>query len=278
MGAHKLQILLIVVLSLIILWQQADRERSTGASSDSNTDRLPDPPVSRLQQRIDTLESDLDRETLARQSLERRLRNLEQAGPQNLEESYVNEPDEAAVETAGDDSRIPDKEIIEQRLMTAGMAPETIRAMQLVVDRNKLERLQLRDRAIREGWQDNLEYSERMHELSDPMRGLREEFGDQAYDLYLYSSGYPNRIQVREVFTGSAADLAGIKSGDIIVSYASSAMFSMTELRKATTEGVAGDTVLMEAVRSQQPYSTSLPRGPLGISMSMTRVEPNRGG
>ena len=217
---------------------------------------------------------------LQRQALERRLTQLEQdkpvivqpTAPENSsEQKFVTESSTGQSDT---DTADASTATLQDKLLSAGLASETIHAIQNRVDRNRLEMLELRDSAIRDGWNETEEFTERMHEMSDPTRGLREEFGDEVYDEYLYASGRANRIRVREVYNGSAAADAGIRAGDILTGYASNRIFSMSELRQATVEGIAGENVLVEVVRDGIPITTTISRGPMGISMSTTRLKP----
>lgn len=231
--------------------------------------------IEQLDQRISLLEQDLSDEIAARLALEERLALYEQTSTQSerpvtntnslsLRDNSSNQIAESNIEEA----------TIEEKLIAEGMPSETIQAMKLTVDQNQLEMLQLRDSAIREGWEESAEFSEQMFALRNPYRGLKEEFGDEAYDLYLYATGTPNRVEIREVYSGSAADDAGIKPGDIFVSYASNPIYSMSTLRQSTLEGAAGETIMVELIRDNKSFTTSVPRGPLGISMSAAVVKP----
>ena len=124
------------------------------------------------------------------------------------------------------------------------------------------------------GWNGVIEYVEKMHELSNPLKGLREEFGDDVYDRYLFATDQPNRVRVRSVIAGSAAQQAGIMPGDLVLGYAGNKIFSMQALRRATTEGLAGAAVLVDLLRNNQPFSVTVTRGPLGIVMESTRLSP----
>ena len=164
---------------------------------------------------------------------------------------------------------------MESQLIAAGMPTETVQAMQQSVDQSRLEMLQLRDRAIREGWDESDEYREQMQRLRNPYSSLRDDFGDEAFDQFLFASGIPNRVQIEEVYSGSAADDAGLIPGDVIVSYADNTIYSMTTLRDSTLEGFAGENILLEVIRDGQPITMNVPRGPLGISMSSMVMKPD---
>ncbi len=234
------------------------------------------PSMQQLNQRISLLEQDLSDEVAARLALEARLIDVEQTKSLSTLMATIDQPSNNAVEVSDPNTQL-NQEIatVEEKLVAIGMPEDTIQAMKLTVDQNQLEMLQLRDRAIREGWDNSNDYTEEMFALRNPYRGLQEQFGDEAYDQYLYATGTPNRVEVREVYSGSAADNAGIRPGDLLVSYASTPVFSMSDLRQSTLEGTSGETILVELIRDDQEYTTSVTRGPLGISMSATVVKPD---
>lgn len=168
----------------------------------------------------------------------------------------------------------PARQNFEQRLIAANIPVDTIQRIQDRISENRLAVLNLRDKASRENWIDTQEYNEKAHQLNNTSSGIREEFGEETYDAYLYASGRPNRVTVQQVYNGSAAQTAGIQPDDIIDSYASKKIYTMNELRQATIQGVPGETVLVELIRDGAPVSTSVPRGPLGISMNITSLAP----
>ena len=234
------------------------------------------PSMQQLNQRISLLEQDLSDEVAARLALEARLIDVEQTKSLSTLMATIDQPSTKAVEVSDPNTQL-NQEIatVEEKLVAIGMPEDTIQAMKLTVDQNQLEMLQLRDRAIREGWDNSNDYTEEMFALRNPYRGLQEQFGDEAYDQYLYATGTPNRVEVREVYSGSAADNAGIRPGDLLVSYASTPVFSLSGLRQSTLEGTSGETILVELIRDDQGYTTSVPRGPLGIWMSAAVVKPD---
>jgi hypothetical protein len=96
---------------------------------------------------------------------------------------------------------------------------------------------------------------------------LREELGDEAYDRYLYANGTPNRVRIRRVLPGSAAQLGGLEEGDVLLSYDGARLFTFEDLRLASYQGEPGDSVVVEIRRSDGLISQAvIPRGPLGIS------------
>ena len=159
-------------------------------------------------------------------------------------------------------------------LIQSGIAPELADSIQQRQDQQSLARLELLDRAAREGFSDSERLTEELEELAESSPSLREELGDSAYDQYLHNAGRANRVAVASVIPGSTADIAGLQVGDVIFSYASSRIFTQQELREATQEGVRDEPVVLEVLRNQQPFTLDATRGPLGITMSALSVPP----
>lgn len=105
---------------------------------------------------------------------------------------------------------------------------------------------------------------------------LRQEIGDAEYEKYLAGTGRPTSVQVMEVFASSAAERAGLKPGDQIVSYAGQRVFDTGELNNLTRQGLPGETVTVEVQRNGQTVQLSVPRGVLGVQAGGGRG--NRGG
>ena len=231
--------------------------------------------IEQLRQRISLLEQDLNEDIAARINLEQRLQDVQQNTSQNQgEDDFGPGLPAVGIDQPKLSQPVNQQDTLEARLIAVGIPQDTIDSMQRTVDQKQWQMLQLRDRAIREGWSDSEDFREQMSELRNPFQGLREEFGDEAYDQYLYATDTPNRVQVQEVYSGSAADDAGLLPGDIIVSYASDPIYSMSTLRQSTLEGVAGETILLEVNRDGSPLTASVPRGPLGITMTGVVVKP----
>ena len=98
---------------------------------------------------------------------------------------------------------------------------------------------------------------------------------DEAYARYLYAVGRPNQVTVQRVLSGSAAETAGLRPGDVLLGYQGERVFAASDLRRATQAGDAGDTVTLEVLRDGQRIQAYVPRGPLGISMSSDSVLPD---
>lgn len=142
-------------------------------------------------------------------------------------------------------------------------------------DRNELDRLELRDLAIREGWFRTDRYRQEVRRLSEETPDLRAEVGDEIYDRYLFASGHDNRVQVTSVINGSPAEAAGIQPGDVVDSYGGEQIFTQAELRGATSDGELGEMVPVRLRRANgSKVQIWLPRGPLGVRMGRTRADP----
>ena len=170
------------------------------------------------------------------------------------------------------DSRVLDP----AHLVQAGI--DTITAEELVRRKNahELQKLELRDRAAREGYLGSKRHMQELQAIIDEDFSLREAIGDDAYDRYLYASGQANRVRVAAVITGSAAEQAGIQPGDLILRYGEQRLFDWRELQQATTEGNRNEYVSISVIRNGEETVLWIPRGPLGVRLSMMRVNPDR--
>lgn len=137
-----------------------------------------------------------------------------------------------------------------------------------------LERLYMRDRAAREGWLNTDRYQEELSRIDEQRVSLRDELGTDVYDRYLFETGEDNRILVDSVIPGSAGDQNGMLPGDVIERYGDEAIFGFRDLRGATTEGEPGELVPVQVRRGGGMVELLLPRGPIGIRLDSTRVEP----
>jgi len=138
----------------------------------------------------------------------------------------------------------------------------------------ELQRLALQDRATRDSYLNSQRYYDELAEINKQDVSLREELGDERYDEYLFTSKQNNRIRISSVMLGSAAEQAGIQKGDIVLSYNNNRMFSWQELKDATSKGQLGEYVSISIYRNGEIYSFSVPRGPLGMQLGATRLEP----
>ena len=159
-------------------------------------------------------------------------------------------------------------------LIRGGIDPTIAEDIVRRKNRVELSRLQLQDKARREGYLDTQRYYDELEAINSNDVDLREELGDEAYDRYLYNSHLTNRVRVSSVMLGSAAEEAGLRKNDIILSYNNKRVFNWRELKQATAEGELGEYVSITIVRDGSIYSLNVPRGPLGIQLGVARVEP----
>ncbi len=161
-------------------------------------------------------------------------------------------------------------------LVAAGFRREDVARFRARLDEIKLKQLYLRDQATREGWIGTPRFAQESGALFGEFVGLRKEFDEPLFDWVLYSTGHPNRVAVQEVISGGAGDSAGLLRGDVIVRYGDQLLLSPGELRTATTQGRAGELVELEVQREGEsaPRRIFVPRGPIGITLAPTSVQP----
>ncbi len=152
----------------------------------------------------------------------------------------------------------------------AGNAEDIVRRKNSV----ELKKLELQDRAKRDNYLGTQRYNDELESINQQDVNLREELGDQRYDEYLFNSKQNNRIKIASVMLGSTAEQVGIQKDDVVLSYDNNRMFSWQELKDATSEGQLGDYVPIDIYRDGAIYSFSVPRGPLGMQLGATRLEP----
>lgn len=270
-------ILLQSLFILVLIWLVWNAYEPQQPAAEPATANSPDEPLQldALAHRINTLEIQLENEQLARQQLENRLTELEQQGPKGFPD-FTSLSVNPALSVINDEVDNTDENDLsmQQRLIQQGVPATTVNMIKSYLDSRRLQRLQLRNEAIRNGTQDSDEFIEKMYQLNDTATTLRQEFGEKVYDQYLYASGQPNRVAVRETIAGSVAESAGIQAGDIILRYANEPIYKMNDLRQATTEGSPGEGTLIELSRDHQVFSMTVPRGPLGVLMDYLRVQP----
>ena len=182
-----------------------------------------------------------------------------------------------AMTRAGEDtgSRTGATGLDQSTLEAAGLDPVQAAGILQRQSRQEMQRLELRDRANREGWADTERFFEAMRELNGDAASLRSEIGDEAYDRFLYLTGQPNRVMIDSVIEESPAQLAGLQPGDVVIDYADGRVFSWVDLRDATRGGQRGEYIIMRVQRDSRMVEVSVPRGPLGVRMEMEQVNPD---
>lgn len=161
-----------------------------------------------------------------------------------------------------------------EALIAAGIDPLYAEAFQTELDQYQLARLELIDQAEREGRRGADEFAQELDAFEDQRPRLRDEIGDDAFDRYLHEAGRNNRVIVRSIISGSAADLAGLRAGDTFISYGGERVFFVNQLQRETREGVRGESMPVVIERAGQRLRFEIPRGPLGITLGRSKQGP----
>ncbi len=93
------------------------------------------------------------------------------------------------------------------------------------------------------------------HVTGRPQIGITAVDIDEMYSSYL---GLPMGIYVRNVAEGSAAEMAGIKVGDVIIGINDEAVTSMDELNSIKNKFKAGDTITLKISRNGEDIDIDL--------------------
>ncbi len=287
---RKIQVLLaaLVVLGLGVGGHSLLREDSAGAD---RFVRVASPSVAgggaaregSYGARIDALAAELAREREARQGLAAEVESLRgelarvrhaSAGRTTLV-AKADRPEHRGAGADGEKRQGP-RGLDVDALVAAGFSEATVREFKASMDQMELDRLYLRDIAAREGWLDTPRFREESEALKLDMGSTREEYGEEFYDWMLYTTGHPNRVEVGDVMTGSAAEDVGLRPGDVVVSYDGARIFSPSELRDATVTGEVGALTPVEVLRNGRSMRLMVPRGPLGVRVDHATIEPQR--
>jgi hypothetical protein len=224
----------------------------------------------------------LQREISAREQLERTVARLEKEitelkSQRPARTAAPAAPDTTARTAAAEPSptpQTPEPVFDEAALREAGLSSTTVTQIRNRFEQLELDRLFLRDRAQREGWMGTVRYSNEVTKLEERRQDIRNSLGDTGYDAYLYATGQPNRVMIREALQESPAKLAGIQPGDVVLRYGEKRVFTTRELQNATAGGRAGENVLVEIERNGQKLDVYVPRGPLGVYLDADSVKP----
>ena len=223
---------------------------------------------------IDELREALERETIEREMLAAEVEVMRSV----LEQLVAFPPGSSAI---SDGLEAPPGETVpapearmqfdEERLATLRILEREIADLRREWDRAQLAKLELRDRATRDGFLSRPAYRRGLRRVD---AGLRKEVGDDGYDRLLYATGQFNRAVVLQVMGGSAAAHANIQAGDQLISYADIRVFNPTDLNFATAVGTRGEQVRIEVDRDGERISAVVPRGPLGVLIKAMSAPP----
>jgi hypothetical protein len=240
--------------------------------SDSSTTAAED--NQRLLQRISILEEEFARSLETQLQLAEELEALQQVlNPERRRRDQVvihNGPARTASRAASNrtDAARRRSEIRAQQLAKAGFDDEMINLINRREGEYRMEMLERRyERSTNAEAGTSLSARE----------ALRQDLGDDVYDRYLFATGQSNRVMVNEVIETSPGEQAGLKAGDIILSYAGERVFNMGDLIRKTREGTAGEPVPVQVQDENGNQSLIyVPRGPIGIWGGRgSRVDPS---
>ncbi len=163
---------------------------------------------------------------------------------------------------------------LQENLIAAGIDETRASDIKRRQDAHELSRLELIDKAAREGWRGTERFTTELEELQNGRIDLQDELGDESFDEFLFSSGQFNRVSVASVLEGSAAQLAGMQLGDVIWSYAEVRTYTIVQLQELTREGNSGELVPVLVRRSNQFIPLQLARGPMGVTLTGSSEDP----
>lgn len=236
--------------------------------------------------RLEALEGQLQQEKAAREALSREVNVLKQAlsslqAPTQQPSVSISSTELSPTEGEGIPARgtpASQGEEAVRTMVALGVPQETAEHLRRRSDQLNLARLQIQDRASREGWANTSRLRDENKELDRQEDQLRRETGEEAYDRFLFASGQDNRVRVEDVMLESPAAAAGFKMGDVIYSYNKKRVFSWPELREAIAEGQLGEQVTVTIQRGDELREAYLPRGPLGVRLDTVRLSPEVAG
>ncbi|MCG7959793.1 MAG: PDZ domain-containing protein, partial [Candidatus Thiodiazotropha taylori] len=199
---------------------------------------------------------------------------------QSLQEMDVSEPsatldNDEATSNSAEMPASDNANAFTENLLSAGVDSVTVEEIVRRRSELDLKRLELRDTAIRGGYIDTERYRDELNELLAQDISIREEFGDDVYDRFLYNNGQSNRIRIDSVMMNSAAEQAGFKPGDMIMDYDEQRLFDYTDLQQATTQGTRDEYVSVTVERDGEQMMLWIPRGPMGVRLTNTRIDPD---
>lgn len=95
---------------------------------------------------------------------------------------------------------------------------------------------------------------------------FRANLGEQDYERYLEATNQSTSVGVSNVLASSPAEIAGMQTGDEIVSYNGERVFNTNDLNRLTNSSDVNGNVIVEVIRDGETISLSLPEGPIGIT------------
>jgi hypothetical protein len=156
-------------------------------------------------------------------------------------------------------------------LISAGMAASDAQQLRTRWESTELEKIQLIDRATREGWLGTAQYQQQMQALEGD---LRRDLSETDYDRYLYATGRSNRARITDVLANSQGEAAGLRPGDTFLSYDGKRVFSIEELRELATSSRPGQSVAIEVLQDGEVVRLFVAGGPIGVMLKPEQQAP----
>ena len=200
-------------------------------------------------------------------ALRKKVAFLEQTLKEQQQTNKLNSKDES------DDNK-PVEKLSKEVLIQIGVTESIAEEILSRLSQFEYGLLELHDRAEREGYLNSSRYSRERNKLMLNAPSLQKELGKDNYDNYLYKTEQNNRVSISTVMMNSPAEQLGVKSGDIILNYANEKILSWQELRKLTRNGVYGEYVNLNILRDGKMLNILVPRGPLGVQLKATKLDP----
>jgi len=269
-----------VLIGLLINRQQPQELTSTQpiqvVESSNTMTQTPENTLSlhSIRQEVETLKIALAEESEARQLLNSQLALLQ--GSVDTTEPKERPRKNKIVKTSSRPRVNPGNDgwINADLLISAGIDELDVKRITSIFETSEMEKLYLRDKAIREGWTGTSRFREEMSALRSKTDNLREELSEHDYDAYLYATGSPNRVIVKSALSNSPASLAGILPGDTIYKYDGVRVYTWADLRKETAKGNADEMVPLQILRENKNFEMFIKRGPLGIRLDHRSLSP----
>lgn len=240
-----------------------------GASSEPGIPELApaeeEPAIQILLARIDELSAGWGRIQADLAELRQRMGQLEQRTTEEM-------PEDGATADRPQRPKTPEEQ--RDALLRSGVSAEAADDIVWRRAQVSLDRLELRDEAVREGWLNTARYREEMRKINEQRVSVRDEVGVDAFDRYLFETGQDNRVLVDSIIPGSSGEESGMLPGDVIETYGDQPVFNFRDLRGATSDGERGELVPVTVRRGRGRVELWLPRGPIGIGLNATRVDP----
>ena len=104
---------------------------------------------------------------------------------------------------------------------------------------------------------------------------FRDSLSDDDYDRMLYATGEKNRVVLAHLLHGSPAMDAGLRDGDVVLSYNDVRIFQPRDLQRATTTSAPAQLTPMLVLRDGEEIRVFLPAGPIGVQLDAKAILPS---